>query len=59
MLPRKIKILENIFLIDRDRKNIKLNLSGTSPAGFVKILKTTLASPGGRKEVVKVGHIVE
>ena len=36
MLPRKIKILENIFLIDRDRKNIKLNLSGTSPAGFVK-----------------------
>ena len=59
MLSRKIKILENNFLIDRDRKNIKLTLSGTSPAGIVKILKMTLAPPGRHKEVVRVGHIVE
>ena len=59
MLTRKMKILGNNFLIDRDRTNIKLTLSGTSPAEIVKILRMTLASPGGRKEVGKVEHIVE
>ena len=61
MLCRKIKILkilENNFLIDRDRNNIKVTLSGTSPAGIVKILKMTLAPPGGCAELVMILHIV-
>ena len=59
MLSRKLKIYENNFLIDLDRKNMKLTSSGTSPAQIDKILKMPLAPPRGRGEAVKVRHIVE
>ena len=59
MLSRKLKIHENNFLIDLDRKNIKLTSSGNSTAGIVKILKMTLAPPGGRTELVSIRHIVK
>ena len=54
MLSRKLKINENNFLIDHDRKNIKLTSSGTRPAEIVKVLKMTLAPPGDLTELVKV-----
>ena len=52
MLSRKMKTFENDFLIDLVRKNIKLTSSGTSPARIDKMLKMTLAPPGGRTEVI-------
>ena len=52
MLSRKLKISENKFLIDLDRKNIKLTSSGTSPTRNDKILKMTLQPPGGHKKLV-------
>ena len=52
MLSRKFEILENNFLIDLDRENIKLISSGTLSAGMDKILEMTLAPPGGRKELL-------
>ena len=58
MLSRKLKIYENNFLIDLDRENIKLPSSGNSTAGIVKILKMTLAPPGGRRELVLIRHIM-
>ena len=55
---RKLKVWYYNFLINLDRKNIKLTSSGTWPAQIDEILKRTLAPPGGHGEVVKVGHIV-
>ena len=52
MLSRKLKINENNFLIDFDRKNIKLTTSGTSTAGNDEILKMTLTPPGVHTELV-------
>ena len=52
MLARKLKNYENTFLIDLDRKNVELTSSGTSPARLDKMLKMTLAPPGGRTEVI-------
>ena len=52
MFSRKLKTYENTFLIDLDRKNIKLTSLGTSPARIDKMLKMTLAPPGGRTEVI-------
>ena len=52
MLSRKMKTFENDFLIDLVRKNIKLTSYGTSPARIDKMLKMTLAPPGGRTEVI-------
>ena len=59
MLSRKIKILENNFLIDRDRKNLNITSSGTSPAEIVKILKMTLTPPCDHTELVKVRYLVK
>ena len=59
MLSRKLKLKKKYFLIDLDRKNIKLTSSGTSPAGIVKILKMALAPPGGRIELVLIWHIAK
>ena len=47
-----MKTFENDFLIDLVRKNIKLTSYGTSPARIDKMLKMTLAPPGGRTEVI-------
>ena len=58
MSSRKLKIYENNFMIDLDRKIIKITSSGTSTAGIVKILIMTLAPPGGRTELVMILHIV-
>ena len=58
ILSRTFKVCWNNFLIVPDRKNIKLISSGTWPAQIDKILKMTLAPPGGRGEVVKVRRIV-
>ena len=52
MFSRKLKTYENTFLIDLDRKNIKLTSLRTSPARIDKMLKMTLAPPGGRTEVI-------
>ena len=52
MLSKKLKTYENNFLIDLDRKKLKLTSSGTSPARIDKMLKMTLAPPGGRIEVI-------
>ena len=54
MLSRKMKTFENDFLIDLVRKNTKLTSSGTSPARIDKMLKMTLAPPGGCAELVKI-----
>ena len=59
MLSRKLKIYENNFLIDLDRKNIKLTSSGTSAAQIDKMLKTTLAPPGDRTEVIESHYDIE
>ena len=59
MLSRKLKIWEYIFVIDLDRKNVKLTSSGTWPAHLDKILKITLPPPGGHGEIVKVWFIVK
>ena len=59
MLARKLKNYENTFLIDLDRKNIELTSSGTSPARIDKMLKMTLAPPGGHTEQVRIWHIVK
>ena len=59
MLSRKLKIYENNFLIDLDRKNIKLTSSGTSSARIDKMLKMILAPPGGRTEVIWSHYIIE
>ena len=59
MLSRKLKNYENNFLIDLDRKNIKLTSSGTSSARIDKMLKMTLAPPGGRTEVIESHYIIE
>ena len=59
MLSRKLKIYENNFPIDLDRKNIKLTSSGTSPARMDKILKMTLAPPGDHTELVMIRDIVK
>ena len=58
MLSRKFKLSEINFLIDFDRKNIKLTSSGTSAARIDKMLKMTLAPPGGRTEVIKSHYII-
>ena len=50
---------QNIFLIDLDRKNIKLISSGTSPTRIVKILKMTLVPPGGHIELVLICHLAK
>ena len=57
MLSRKFKLSENNNMIDLDRKNIKLSSSGTSPVRIYKMLKMTLAPPGGRTEVIE-GHYI-
>ena len=54
-----IKIRLNYFFNDFDRKKIKVTSSGTSPTGIDKILKMTLAPPGGHDEGVEVKHVVE
>ena len=59
MLSRKFKLSENNYLIDLDRKNIKLSSSGTSPAQIDKMLKMTLAPPGGRTEVIESHSLIE
>ena len=59
MLSRKLKIYENNFLIDLDRKNIKLTSSGTSSARMDKMLKMTLAPSGGQTEVVESHYTIE
>ena len=59
MLSSKLKIWQYSYVIDVDRKNIKLTSSGTWPAQLDKILKITLPPPGGHGEVVKVGFIVK
>ena len=59
MLSRKLKIYDNNFLIDLDRKNIKLTSSGTSSARMDKMLKMTLAPPGGHTEVVESHYTLE
>ena len=59
MLSEKLKIYENNFPIDLDRKNIKLTSSGTSSARMDKMLKMTLAPPGGHTEVVKSHYTIE
>ena len=59
MLSEKLKIYENNFPIDLDRKNIKLFSSGTCPAQIDKLLKMSLAPSGGLGETVKVRHIVK
>ena len=59
MLSRKLKIWEYIFVINLDRKNVKLTSSGTWPAQLDKILKITLPLPGGHGEVVNVWFIVK
>ena len=58
MLSRKFKLSEINFLIDFDRKNIKLTSSGTSSARIDKMLKMTLAPPGGRTEVIESHYII-
>ena len=58
MLSRKFKLSEINFLIDFDRKNIKLTSSGTSSARIDKMLKMTLAPPGGRTEVIERHYII-
>ena len=58
MLSEKLKIYENNFPIDLDRKNIKLTSSGTS-ARMDKMLKMTLAPPGGHTEVVESHYTIE
>ena len=52
MLSRKLKNSENKFLIDLDRKNIKLISSETSLTGNDKILKMTLPPSGGQEKLV-------
>ena len=59
MLSRKFTLTENNFLIDLDRKNIKLSTSGTSSARIDKMLKISLAPPGGRTEVIESHYIIE
>ena len=59
MLSRKFKLSENNNMIDLDRKNIKLSSSGTSPVRIYKMLKMTLAPPGGRTEVIESQYIIE
>ena len=59
MLSRRLKIYENNFLIDLDRKNIKLTSSGTSLARMDKILKMSLAPPADHTELVMIRDIVE
>ena len=59
MLSEKLKIYENNFLIDFDRKNIKLTSSGTSPPRMDKLLKVTLAPPGDHTEVIESHYIIE
>ena len=59
MLSRKFTLTENNYLIDLDRKNMKLSASGTSSARIDKMLKMTLAPPGGRIEVIEGHYIIE
>ena len=59
MQSRKFKLSDNSFLIHLDRKNIKLTSSGTLPARINKVLKMTLAQPGGRTEVIESQYIIE
>ena len=59
MLSTKMKTFENDFLIDLVRKNIKPTSSGTSTARIDKMLKMTLAPPGGRTEVIWSHYIIE
>ena len=42
-----------------DRKNIKITSIGTFVAQINKMLKMTLAPPGGRGEILKVRQIVK
>ena len=57
-ISKKLKIWLYNFLIDLDRKIIKLTLSETSQAQIDKILKMPLAPPRGREEALKVMHMV-
>jgi len=58
ILPRKFKLSEINFLIDFDRKNIKLTSFGTSWARIDKMLKMTLAPSGARTEVIESHYII-
>ena len=59
MLSEELKIQENNFPIDFDRKNIKLTSFGTSSARMDKMLKMTLAPSGGQTEVVESHYTIE
>ena len=59
MLSRKFKLLENNNLIDLDREYVKLSLSSTSLVRIHKMLKMTLAPPGGHTEVIECHYIIE
>ena len=52
ILSRRFRPLENNFLIELDRRNIKLTSSGTSSARIDKMLEMTLAPPGDRTEEI-------